>query len=61
MITIDLTGRILRVNQSKLPANPDPWHGVHILGLEGRDLAPVKDVSAPDEETGDGRARGTRP
>eukprot|EP00975_Prorocentrum_lima_P000013 4763-Prorocentrum_lima.AAC.1 len=57
MITIELAGRTIRVNQSKLRANLDSWHGVNIPGLEGRDLVPSegrdlvpsKDVLASDE------------
>eukprot|EP00975_Prorocentrum_lima_P025846 5438502-Prorocentrum_lima.AAC.1 len=49
MITIELAGRTIRVNQSKLRPNPDPWHDVNIPGLEGCDLVPSKDVLASDE------------
>ena len=37
MVTIDLKGQSVRVNQSKLRKNPDNWHDVVIPGLHGRD------------------------
>ena len=36
----------MRVNQTKLRKNPDPWHDVVIPGLEGRDAI----VTVPGEE-----------
>eukprot|EP00975_Prorocentrum_lima_P030177 6329696-Prorocentrum_lima.AAC.1 len=35
MITIEVSGRTIRVNQTNLRANPDPWRDVDIPGLEG--------------------------
>eukprot|EP00975_Prorocentrum_lima_P022153 4661693-Prorocentrum_lima.AAC.1 len=53
---------MIRVNQSQLRANPDPWDDVHIPGLEGRDLATlVQDASTSENEASDGSARGMRP
>ena len=37
MVTIDLKGQAVAVNQSKLRKNPDNWHDVVIPGLTGRD------------------------
>jgi len=37
MVGIDLNGTIVRVNESKLKLNPDPWHDVVIPGLDNRD------------------------
>ena len=37
MVTIDLKGQAVRVNQSKIRKNPDNWHDVVIPGLHGRD------------------------
>ena len=40
MIEIDLKGKTIQVNQSKIRKNPDKWHDVVIPGLEGRDGVP---------------------
>ena len=53
MLTIDLRGQAVRVNQSKIRKNPDPWHDVVIPGLEGRDdspTVPVETVVAEEPE-----------
>merc|ERR1712078_78935 len=41
MVTIDLNGRSVVVNQSKIRKNPDNWHDVVIPGLHGRDDVPT--------------------
>ena len=37
MVTLDLAGQTVQVNQSKIGKNPDPWHDVVIPGVDGRD------------------------
>ena len=37
MVSIDLNNKVVRVNQSKIRKNPDPWHDVVIPGVTGRD------------------------
>ena len=37
MVTLDLAGQEVTVNQSKIRKNPDPWHDVVIPGVDGRD------------------------
>ena len=37
MVTLDLAGQTVQVNQSKIRKNPDPWHDVVVPGVDGRD------------------------
>ena len=37
MLSLDLAGQTVQVNQSKIRKNPDPWHDVVIPGVDGRD------------------------
>ena len=48
MVTIDLGGQAVLVNQSKLRKNPDPWHDVVIPGVDGRNDYPTVPGEHPD-------------
>eukprot|EP00975_Prorocentrum_lima_P023891 5028298-Prorocentrum_lima.AAC.1 len=50
MITIEVFGGAILVDQTKLRANPDYWHDVDIFGLEGCDLVPSQGVLASYED-----------
>ncbi len=51
MIKIDINGKTIRVNQSKIRKNPDPWHDVVIPGLERRDaVVTVPGTTEPQQQ-----------